>query len=125
MFRRPKLSRDQMLDSVPHVNPAVRLTELDTGRTRIAYPKAGNRMVRFIRRLFAIPEVAELLLDEIGTKVIRQVNGTRTVHDLIAGVTAEFKLSRKEAEVALLKYLEMLARRNLVGFQVPSGSGRG
>ena len=107
-----------MLLSVPRLNPAVRLTELDTGQLMMIYEKAGNRAVRFLRKVFAIAEVRELLLDDIGAKVVGRINAQRNVSDLIAYVASECKISRKEAEMALLKYLNTLGRRNLVGFEL-------
>jgi hypothetical protein len=116
--RRPRLSRHQMLDSVPHLNPAVRITELDTGRAMVVYEKGGNGAVRLLRILFAVPETSELLLDEAGTKIVRQVDGKATIAELIAYAAGEFRLSRKESEVAVLKYMDTLGRRGLVGFEV-------
>jgi len=91
----------------------------------LVYEKAGNRAVRLLRKLFAVPEMAELLLDESGTKVARQVDGQRTVAEIIAYVAGEFRLSRKESEVAVLRYMDTLGRRGLVGFEVRvSGKGK-
>jgi len=42
---------------------------------------------------------------------------------LIAHVASEFRLSRKESEVSLLRYMEMLGKRGLVGFAVGQGAG--
>jgi len=116
--RRPRLSRQEMFDTVPHLNPAVRLTELDTGRAMVVYEKGGNRAARLLRRLFAVPEVSELLLDEAGTKIVQRTDGKATISDLIAYAAGEFRLSRKESEVAVLKYMDTLGRRGLVGFEV-------
>ncbi|NIA15573.1 MAG: PqqD family peptide modification chaperone [Nitrospiraceae bacterium] len=116
--RRGKLSRKGMLASTPRLNPRVRWKTLDSGRMLVAYEKAGKRPAMWMRKLFAVPDVTELLLDDIGSKVVGQIDGTHTVSDLIAFVAREFKLSRKESEVALLKYMDMLGRRSLVGFEV-------
>ena len=107
-----------MLGAVPRLNPAVRWNELDSGQTLVVYEKRPFGPIRWIRKLFAAPEVAELLLDKLGAKVVGQIDGRRTVGDLIAYVAKEFRLSRRESEVALLKYMDMLGRRNLVGFEV-------
>ncbi|HOT52164.1 MAG TPA: PqqD family protein [Candidatus Hydrogenedentes bacterium] len=112
-----------MLASAPCVNPAVRLTELDTGGIRMVYEKAGGLPIRVLRHLFAIPRTAELVLDGIGSRIVRQMDGKRTVQDLIRFVSGEYNLSRKEAEVALLAYLDRLGRRNLVGFTVAANMG--
>jgi len=116
--RRKRLSRLEMLDSVPRLNPAVRWNALDTGQTLAVYRKRPFGPVGWLRGLFAVPEVAELLLDDVGARVVRQIDGRRPIRDVIAYVGEEFRLSRRESEVALLKYMEMLGRRNLVGFEV-------
>jgi hypothetical protein len=120
--RRSRISRRQMLESVPRLNPAVRWEELDTGRILVTFRKDAGVWLRIAMRLFALPEWSQVLLDEVGTRVVRQIDGVRTVNQLIAYLAGELKLSRKEAEVALVKYLEMLGKRNLVGFEVrPAG----
>jgi hypothetical protein len=119
--RRKKLSRRDMLASAPCINPAVRVMELDTGGIMMVYEKAGGALVRGLRRMFAVPRTAELLLDDIGSRVVRHVDGARTVQELIQYVAREYNLSRKEAEVALLTYLDRLGRRNLIGFEVRTG----
>lgn len=119
MFTRTRsLSRREMLASSPCLNPKVRITELDTGGIMMVYEKAGSMVTRGLRQLFAIPRTSELLLDEIGSRIVRQIDGTKRVSDLILYVAQEYNLSRKEAEVALLTYLDRLGRRNLVGFNV-------
>ena len=119
--RRKKLSRRDMLGSAPCLNPAVRITELDTGGIMMVYEKAGGALLQGLRRMLAVPRTAELLLDGIGSRVVRQVDGVRTVQELIQYVAREYSLSRKEAEVSLLTYLDRLGRRNLVGFEVRTG----
>lgn len=117
--RRPKISRSRMLASVPRLNPAVRWDELDTGRILAIYRKNLGLLSRLAAKVLNVPEWSQIALDDVGTTVVRQIDGIRTVRDLIGFVATEFKLSRKEAEVALLKYMEMLGKRNLVGFEVP------
>jgi len=114
-----------MLESVPRLNPAVRWDDLESGQMMAAYKKAGNGLVRAFRMLFTVPDTAQLLLDEIGAKVVRRIDGVRTVQDLIGYVAQEFKLNRREAEVSLLKYMDLLGRRNLIGFEVRPAAKRG
>ena len=118
-----KLSRKAMLAATPRLNPRVNWKTLDSGQMLVVYKRAGKRPAKWVRKLFAMSDVAELLLDDIGTKVVGQVDGAHTVGDLIAFVASEFKLSRKESEVALLKYIDMLTRRNLVGLEVARTDG--
>jgi hypothetical protein len=107
-----------MLESVPRLNPVVRWDRLDSGEIMAVYEKGGRGLHKVLRRLFALPEVAQLLLDEVGAKVVGQIDGAKTVDDLIGFVSDEFRLSRKEAEVSLLGYMEMLGKRQLVGFEI-------
>lgn len=111
-----------MLASVPHLNVGVRWTDLDTGELLVTYERAVGGVGRALMGLLAAPRTAQVVLDAMGTRVVKRIDGSRSVADLLEFVTAEFKLSRKEAEVALLKYLELLAKRNFVGFDVPPGT---
>lgn len=108
-----------MLASVPRLNPAVRWDDLDTGQLLAVYRKNAGTVARLVMKVLNAPAWSQIALDDVGTKVVREIDGLKTVRDLIGFVAAEFKLSRKEAEVALLKYMEMLGKRNLVGFEVP------
>lgn len=119
------ISRRQMLESVPHRNPAVRWETLDSGRWMAVYRRDRSGPRRWWEKVVPRPETSQLLLDDIGSKVMREIDGRKTVKDLIAYVSREWKLSRKEAEVALLKYMEMLGRRRLIGFEVRMQEGEG
>lgn len=108
-----------MLGSAPRLNPGVRWTALDSGHMLVVYERAAPAPVRWLRRLFLLTETAELLLDPVGAKVIRRIDGSGgTVGDLIEYIATDLKMSRGEAEMALLTYLGMLGRRNLVGFEL-------
>ena len=115
---RKRLSRRQMLESTPRLNPAVRWKELESGKMLAAYERHAHGPMRLLMRLAPTAAWSELMLDEVGSAVVRRIDGRHTVADLIAFVAAEHKLNRKEAEVALLKYMETLGRRNLVGFEL-------
>lgn len=119
MIRRAqKLTREQMFASVPVLNPAAKWRPLDSGQTLVVFEKAGARPVRWARRLFALSETAELLVDETGTRVLAHIDGSRTVDDLAGLVAVDLKLNRKEAENAMVRFLALLGRRSLVGFEM-------
>ena len=88
------------------------------------FDKDLRGLKRLAMKLLAVPDVAQVMLDGPGTKVLEAIDGRRTVAELIEYVAAEFKLSRKESEVSLLNYLEMLGRRGLVGFEVRPANGK-
>jgi hypothetical protein len=113
-----KLPRREMMDSVPRLNPAVRWEELDSGVLSAAYRKDMPGWRKVFARIAVAPEVGHIALDKTGSQVVRAIDGQRTIRDLIALVSDRFKLSRKEAEVSTLKYMEALGRRGLVGFEI-------
>ena len=122
-WRRRPTTREQMLESAPVLNPAVRWEHLESGQVMAVYRQDARGIRRLLMKLLAAPEMAQVLLDDAGTRVVGAIDGERTVKDLIAYVSAEFKLSRKESEVSVLEYMEMLGKRRLIGFQMPPGSG--
>lgn len=118
---RAQFARERMLASVPHLNPHVRWERMDSGGIMAVYRRDLRGVRRLLAKLLATDETAQVLLDDAGSFVVDAVDGHRTVRELIALVAAEFKLSRKEAEMALLQYMETLGRRRLVGFELPGG----
>lgn len=62
------------------------------------------------------PATRKLQLDPVGSFVWRSADGNRTVRELIWLLAAEYKLNRRDAEVALLEFLGQLSQRNLIGF---------
>ena len=119
----PTLSREAMLASVPRLNPAVRWQELDSGEIMAIYTKHSTPLGALMMKLLCMPELSQLIIDDIGARVVRAIDGQRTVAELIAFVSLEFKMSRKESEISLVKYLELLGRRHLVGFEIKYEAG--
>ena len=72
-------------------------------------------------------KLAELFGCEIGLDVILKgcdqvwdlCDGRKTVGEIIVSFSKVHKLNRKETEVAMLTYFRELAKRRLVGLQVP------
>ncbi len=62
------------------------------------------------------PNIRKLQLDPVGSFVWRSADGHRSVRELIWLLAAEYRLNRRDAEVALLEFLGQLSQRNLIGF---------
>ncbi len=112
-----------MLRSVPCLNTDVQWQVQDSGEWMAVFKRHLTWPQRVYTLLFPSPDIARVMLDAVGSGVVRQIDGKRTVGELIALVADEFNLSRKEAEVALLQYLEDLGKRRLVGFLQPPKTG--
>ena len=113
-------SRQDMLASIPCLNPDVRWEVLDSGEMMAIYRRHRAGAGKWLARFFHLNETVQVALDEPGTQVVRCIDGRRSVKNLIQHAQEMFHLSRREAEAAVLKYLEILAQRRLVGF-LPAG----
>ena len=124
MFRRPRgLTRETLLCAVPHLNPVVQWRELDTGEWVATFQKDLGWLARLVRKVFLIPELGQVLVDVQGAAVLRRIDGERTIRALAGYVAEEFAMKPEAAEASVLKYLNMLAEKRLVGFALPVGPG--
>jgi len=64
----------------------------------------------------APPSSRRMELDQVGSFVWRAADGRRTMRELIWLLAAEYRLNRKDAEVALLEFVRQLSARNLMAF---------
>ncbi len=65
---------------------------------------------------FRMPETRAVELDELGSFVWGMCDGENTVDKIIKSVSARYKLNRREVEMSVATYLQMLADRNFIGF---------
>jgi len=118
-------TREQMLGFVPFLNRRARWVDLDSGGMLVSYKRKGFGPVQWFRWLFALPETVEVSLDAMSGKVVRQMDGSRTLGGIIEYVSSEFSLGREDAEATVLRFLDTLCRHNLVGFQRLTSGGEG
>ncbi len=122
--RKPALSREQSLASVPLRNTAIREEETDDGLVRLVIPRRTSRWVRWLSKIFYVPKTRRVTLDEIGTFVWSQCDGEHNVRSIIQALCKRYKLHRKEAEVSVVTYLRTLAKRGLIGIAVLKEDGK-
>lgn len=69
------------------------------------------------------PDEGEVLrFNPIGTEIWQDLDGTRTVDEIIDHIHQIFEVNRKRAQRDVLRFLNKLVRRELVGER--SGNGR-
>jgi len=120
-----RLTRRQALDAVPVPNPGIGVEEDDEGRVRLMVPQNIGHAARFVARILHLPTdlTKPVLLDEMGTFVWKACDGRRAVRDIIALFVERYRLSRREAELAVTTFLKQLARRRYIALAVfPSRS---
>ena len=118
----PQLDRERSLGSVPFVNQLVKLEDAGDGKLLVAIPRKKTATVKAISRFFKLPPYKTIELDELGSYALSECSGENTVADLIERFRKKYRLNRREAEVSVLTFLQMLAKRGIIGLAVPEAS---
>jgi len=116
-------SRARLLRGVPVRNEAAEWGESE-GRTRVSIPRTATWRSRALGLLFHVPKEQVIELDEIGDEVVRMCDGQNTVKEIARRLAKKRKLDEREAEAALLQYLQMLVKRGVIGIAIPRGRKR-
>ncbi|MEW6355374.1 MAG: PqqD family protein [Planctomycetota bacterium] len=119
MFRKkPQLTREQSLSAIPVRNQAVEVTRDEAGLVSISIPRKKTWWVDLVAKVFFVPQEKRIGLDEIGSYVWDLCDGKNNVRRIVGEFQKEFKLNRKEAELSMLNYLKILAKRRLIGLMI-------
>lgn len=113
------LTREQAMAAWPVRNPSLKTQEDDNGLVVVHLPRRKDWVGSALSFLFFVPESKPVQLDEVGSFVWRLCDGEHTVNEIVAAMTEEYKLNRREVEVSLTEYLQKLGKRGMIGFAVP------
>ena len=116
LSRKPRLSREQALAARPLRLPSARFEESSTGarlKVPMRAPKWGGWLLRF-------PDGATKTfeLDSVGVFVWECCDGSTSVKQIILRLAKRYELNLREAEVSSLAFLQLLAKKGLIGMQV-------
>lgn len=114
--QQPAVDRREALLSIPALVPGVTLEEGDDGR--ITAVVTSRRPDGFWARFMSRTMTRRVRLDEIGTYVIRQIDGIRTVKELVAAFASQYRVNRREAELCMADFLKSLAQRNIIAIGI-------
>jgi len=114
----PPLGRQESLAARPVLNRLVRVERGEDDRIILQVPRRDSALVRSVSRWFRLPPYRPIALDELGTFVIEQCDGRRTVRDLVDKFAKRFKLNHREAEVGITTFLRTLARRSIIALVI-------
>lgn len=103
----------------PVRNPALAWTTNDDDCVVVRLPRRKDLVGGMLSFLFSVPESKPVVLDEVGSFVWQLCDGENTVSGVIDKLSREYKLNRREAELSLTKFLQMLGKRGMVAFAVP------
>lgn len=122
--KKPKglaITRAQALESTPVKNNDVTVTRLESGDVLLTYPVemrpwiAG--MAKWLGRSADPVQEKKVQLDLLGTSVWDQVDGKRSIREIIKKFVRKHQLHPKEAEVAVTQFLRSLGKRGLIGIK--------
>ncbi len=113
------LTREQAMAAWPVRNPALEWTTNDDDCVVVRLPRRKDMVGGILSFLFSVPESKPVVLDEVGSFVWQLCDGENTVSEVVDKLSREYKLNRREAELSLTKFLQMLGRRGMVAFAVP------
>ena len=116
--------REALLAGIPVKNSLVRETRGSGGQQpplRLTAPLKESGLARALGRNATKKSFD---LDELGAFVWDSADGRRTVEGVIRHFAAEKRVNVREAEVAVLAFLKMLAKRNLLALAVEDGAGK-
>ncbi len=114
----PTPSRSQALQCIPKQNDTIRWEELDNGDILFTYPLPLSSFFLALHRRFAknqnnVP-TKKLQLDQMGSFVWMQIDGEKTVKEIILIFSKHHNITVQEAEHAVTAFLKMLGLRELI-----------
>lgn len=104
--------RRAALAGVPRLCPETEIVEVAKGllKLKVPVPRGAGWFDRFR------PAVREKIyeLDEFGGFVVRQIDGRRDVLTIVDAFERRFGMSRREAELSVVAFFNMLIQRRVV-----------
>ncbi len=115
------MTRTEALKFTPVKSTRIQESRLETGVILLTYPVDIKPWVDRIAKRFgkkeSKPIEKKLQLDELGTAVWGQINGERSVRQVIQRFAKKYQLHTKEAEVSVTRFLRELGRRGIIGLK--------
>ena len=110
------LDRRESLAGVPVLNNGVELLG-EAGENLMLSVKVF-RGRGFLDRFRPEEMTRKIRLDELGSFVVRQINGKRDVLKIIDAFVGKYKTNRREAELSVVAFLKSLVQRNVISIAI-------
>ena len=104
----PSVNVMEALQSIPALNPNVTFEEC----------VPVQRRKGFWGRFQMPVSTHRIRLDEIGAFVVSQINGERTVQELIDAFAGKYRVGGREAKLCMADFLKSLAGRNVISIGI-------
>jgi hypothetical protein len=129
-IRPPDVDRKQVMTLRPGKNSLITSekkidpeTKEETGETILIVPQNDkvNRVTKMVAKWMNVPNERKIELDEVGGYVWDLCDGNHTVETIVKKTSQQYKMSRREAEVSVTMFLQMLHERSFIGFYKKTG----
>lgn len=114
-------SREDALECTPVKNNRVEESRLENGELQLSYPVVSRPWLagfgRWLGRKPKGPYLKKLQLDALGTEVWELLDGGTRVREVIRLFAARHCLQKREAELAVTRFLRELGKRGLIGLR--------
>ncbi len=111
-------SRSQALQCVPKRNDTIHWEELDDGSILFTYPLPLSPFFLALYKRFGKNRggspTRKLQLDKLGSHVWQQIDGKRSVKEIIYNFSKSHNITVQEAEHAVTAFLKSLGQRELI-----------
>src|SRR5579859_580012 len=117
-IRPPEVDRKAVMLLRPGRNSLLSWEKQEGGETILTVPqnpKVG-RVTRTVARWLRAPNERRVELDEVGGYVWELCDGGHTVENIVQKTSRQYKMNRREAEVSVTMFLQMLHERNFIAF---------
>lgn len=114
----PKPERKAVMTLRPCQNSVITWEKQEDGSVLLHVPINQNpgRLGAVMMKLLRPPKERKVELDEVGGFVWELCNGQHTIEMIVQKTAKQFKMNRREAEVSVTMFLQMLHERNFIGF---------
>ncbi len=112
----PEMDRQGALTLRPARNSALTWETSEPGKTMLTVPLEHKGPTRVLARVMRAPTERRVELDEVGGFVWELCDGTNTIEAIVQKTGKEYKMNRREAEVSVTMFLQMLHEKNYIGF---------
>ena len=117
-IRPPELDRNAVFTLRPGRNSLLTWEKRQTGDILLTVPQNDrvNIVTRTLAKWLKVPNEKHVELDEVGGYVWELCDGNHTVETIVQKTSKQYKMNRREAEVSVTMFLQMLHERNFIGF---------
>jgi len=110
----PPVNRSEVFRLRPVRNTQIEWTSNSDGEALLTIPRRQDRVGKVVAFLVRMPETRAVQLDEVGSFVWGLCDGEHTVESIVRDTSAHYKMNRREVEISVTTYLQMLAERRFI-----------